>query len=447
MKIVKEVLKYIGFLIALFAGLLIVHVLSYGLPNKNIQKHVDDSIVIFENEGTYYTPFQNNQIVTRGYQYDNWTDSLILLVSRDTLEGWRNVVDRSLGNYNCGEDNPVTCLKHVSIKAELPEHEYSRYWFGTSAVLRVFLLFFDLYYIRYIFLVILFALFIVLMAKIAKEYNVLAAIVYAFVLLNIGFITLGFSLQYLPNTLITLIASIVIAYNYKKEKFNKYIPYLFLVIGTLTGYFDLLTYPLVTFGIPFLFYILMLAKDNNKVSIKNIILIGMSWLIGYVGMFIYKFTVSSIVLHKNVFKTSIEQIMFRTDTGDALDVVRKDSIAINYDYIFNEFNQKVLYVYYAFMILYMAVKKRFSNINLKNAYNIVLILLVGMLPMAWYYLLSNHSYIHNFMTYRTASISLFALVIIPLLLIKDKNEVVEVEEEKEPVKKVTKKKTTKKKDK
>ena len=140
------------------------------------------------------------------------------------------------------------------------------------------------------------------MVKIAKECNVLSAIAYAFVLLNIGFITMSFSLQFLPNTLITLIASIVIAYNYKKENFNKYISYLFLIIGTLTGYFDLLTYPLITFGIPFLFYIYMLGKDDKKVSIKNIILIGFSWLLGYIGMFIFKFAVSSIVLLKNVFK-------------------------------------------------------------------------------------------------------------------------------------------------
>ena len=184
MKIFKEVLKYIGCVLALFICILIIHVLSFGLPNKNIKKHVDDSINIFETEGLYYNPLVNNGIVTRGYQYDNFTDSIILLVSRDSLEGWRNIADRSLGNYNCGDENPLTCLKNVSIKAEIPEYEYSRYWFGTSALLRVFLLFFDLYYIRYIFLIILFTLFIVLMVKIAKECNVLSAIAYAFVLLK-----------------------------------------------------------------------------------------------------------------------------------------------------------------------------------------------------------------------------------------------------------------------
>ena len=90
------------------------------------------------------------------------------------------------------------------------------------------------------------------------------------------------SLQYSFIFIVTLISmiAVLIVYKYKKQKF---IPIIFFITGALATYFDLLTYPLVTLGMPIVLVALLESRRKTKLldQILLSIKLGVMWAIGY----------------------------------------------------------------------------------------------------------------------------------------------------------------------
>ena len=57
----------------------------------------------------------------------------------------------------------------------------------------------------------------------------------------------------------------------------------FLGTGMVTSYVDFLTYPLITFGLPCVLW-LMLEKDRQKNALLLLVQLALAWGIGYAGM-------------------------------------------------------------------------------------------------------------------------------------------------------------------
>ena len=88
-------------------------------------------------------------------------------------------------------------------------------------------------------------------------------------------ITTGMSMQFSSVLYIFLIAMIVMLLFHEKLK-NKY-GYFFLIIGMMTSFFDLLTYPVATFGIPIILFFI-LENKSLKEGIKDLIIYGLAWI-------------------------------------------------------------------------------------------------------------------------------------------------------------------------
>ena len=61
---------------------------------------------------------------------------------------------------------------------------------------------------------------------------------------------------------------------------------LFEIVGIATNYFDFLTYPAITLGVPLTLYILLHRDDHETVlsSLASLIKISASWSLGYAAM-------------------------------------------------------------------------------------------------------------------------------------------------------------------
>ena len=70
-------------------------------------------------------------------------------------------------------------------------------------------------------------------------------------------------------------------------------PEFFLIVGILTSYFDFLTYPVVTLGIPLCCYFL-LESDRLWNNIKRLTGFSVSWAIGYAGMCAAKWVIADL---------------------------------------------------------------------------------------------------------------------------------------------------------
>lgn len=97
----------------------------------------------------------------------------------------------------------------------------------------------------------------------------------------------AYCLQYSFIVYITLIATILLSHFREKLDRRKNAIYFFFIIGVVTNYFDLLTYPLITFGIP---AVLLLFSGKKKATILESLMtfaaIACAWIGGYALMWV-----------------------------------------------------------------------------------------------------------------------------------------------------------------
>ena len=90
---------------------------------------------------------------------------------------------------------------------------------------------------------------------------------------------------------------------------------LFFVIGMVTCYFDLLTHPIITLGIPMIIYLLLKQEKEQmslKETIKFIIVNTLLWGIGWIVTNLAKWIVVDILYDRNLIHKSITQFIFRS---------------------------------------------------------------------------------------------------------------------------------------
>jgi hypothetical protein len=294
--------------------------------------------------------------------------------------------------------------------------EYARYWHGNLVVYKPLfeLLDYDAIKILQLFFELIM---IIAITKLMLESNLKNFIVPF--LLSIFLIhpeVIGLCLQYATMFNIMLI-SVYILLKFKDYLFVKNrLIYYFFIIGIATSYFDLLTYPLISFGIPIIFYILL---SEDKTDVKNmilkIILFGLIWSLGFIGMWLAKLIISSIILQKNIVENALNQFIFRTSTDN---FSRLDALFDNL-----LIYKKRSYLIIAALIGIYYIKKLINfreNISLSKLKECTPLILISLIPFIWFIIVSNHSHIHYYFTYRELIIFFFAFLCILEYLIVDK---------------------------
>lgn len=180
-----------------------------------------------------------------------------------------------------------------------------------------------------------------------------------------------------------------------------------------TSYFDFLTYPLVTLGIPLIFVMLFYDDDKTVNNIGRIIFYSFMWGIGYVGMWIAKWIIGSFLVKDNLIKVAIESLKARTSSED---YGRIDAITMNIK-VYRDLFYKIIF---GILILYYLIRglKVIKNIKLSYIKEIVPYVIVAIMPFAWYFVTANHSCIHNFFTYRNLIIFFFSTMCAGEIFIK-----------------------------
>ncbi len=87
------------------------------------------------------------------------------------------------------------------------------------------------------------------------------AMAFLFSMLAVCFFIVPSSLQYTGVFALTLLSVILVNLLYKMNKENLY-SYLFFIMGGCTTFFDLLTSPLITLGIPLIIVVLLKNKKG-----------------------------------------------------------------------------------------------------------------------------------------------------------------------------------------
>lgn len=412
----KDIIKKISSYIILFLIMVVVFSIAmigtYLLPNERIRAHIAESkeLLINQNGNPLFTDY------IKGANLDVFTDLLIMntAMNKGKTED-ESVFIRAFENsrYNNEEDNSYTSLQETVENPDIHNNqEYSRYWHGIQTIIRPLLLFFNYEEIRYIFMLLIFVLLGISLLLINKNISFMHSMAFLVSMLAVCIFIVPMSIQYSAIFIITLLAVIIVNLLHKKQK-AKFIPYLFFIIGGLTTFFDLLTAPLLTLGIPLIIEVLLRSREESlsiKKAFLEIIKLSILWAIAYGTIFFAKWVIASLIMQKDLITVAINQILFRTNGSEEYPATKIGAIVENFTYLYNNVLLACGIVTIIGWIIAL-IKTRKNKINWKK---ILILLIISIYPYVWYMVFAGHSTIHAFFTYRIQAIAIFGVLCIML---------------------------------
>lgn len=402
----NRLLKMAGILAAgIVAGTLGLF-LVYLLPVQYMQENMRESLPGVMSEG-------ENPFLIEGYKgssLDNYTDAIMLgsAVYESDMPFWQKAVrvPRAAGV----EDAPMESLDHYLLGGENDqESEYARYWHGYLLLLKPLLLFLNYGQIRIVNGCVEAALIFWILREFMKRGMKWGMAAYVLSLSTMFPIVFPFSLQFSTVFYIGNIALLLVLKNHEKwEKGDKYI-FFYQMIGMCTSYFDFLTYPLFTFGIPMVGCLVLSSSRNMKEKLKFFVGNGFSWGIGYVLMWMGKWMVGSVITGENLWVNALGTVSERASSSSIGGMTGRILAVLRNGYIY--FNKAGAVLALLMLIwLGICIWKCHKRIFAANMW---IMILTACLPFVWYLAAANHSYIHYWYTFRALSVSVFSLTMIP----------------------------------
>ncbi len=373
--------------------------LSYLLPTNKMMDNAKISSEILSAEGDYKYLFNGDA----SSRLDNFTDSI--MISEAVFESDESFIYRSIKNYHNGFG--VDGLKS-QVNGEKIINNYSRYWNGYLIFLKPLLLVFSIKGIRILNTILQIVLIIGLCAIMLKKAK-LMLVPYLLSIFMINPVTITQSLQFSSVFYIFNIAMLIVLLFYEKLKQKNWFGYLFLIIGIVTSFFDFLTYPISTFLMPLVVFMWFDDSNTFKEKFFSVLKFGIFWAVGYFGFWIAKWCIGSIITGENLITDAIEQARYRT-TGDV--DYEKNKLLLRLPFILNTnpiINLRNIIAVLVCLITFIAFVVKFRKQYKLSATSIFGFMIIAVLPILWYIVLSNHSYMHYWFTFRTYIGTIFAV--------------------------------------
>lgn len=391
----KTVLPYIKTFGVLIAAYLVFAVVSCLLPDKAIKRHIAESVPVVVKEGLYPQAI----IGVEQCQMDNFTDALIMnqIYNIDRKHPLKSAM-RMIRSSEDGRDwdQPGLLLRRVNGET-LQELHYARYWHGGSFLFRPFFLLMDFITLRFVLFIISSILLVMLLCAYYPKAGLMKTLALAMgFLMTYGFVT-QFSMQFFPVLALTIIGCLMILKRSESADFGL----LFFVIGSLVCYFDLLTTPLLTLGIPLAVMLSLKEEDylgfkDNLLKISKLILL---WGAGFALTFVTKWAMASLVLGQNIFADAYGVSLYRMEADD---FSRWEAVTKNLGMI----SWWMVGIAAAIFLIFNLIKYRKFHYQ-----RMLLFLIIALMPYVWYLLLANHSYLHWWFTYRLQAVTVVCLLI------------------------------------
>ena len=393
----------LSLLAAILAGVLLLTAV-YALPTARMRHNVSISLPYLLSEGDRYQWAPSHT----GTELDGFTDAIML--SNAIYEAEGSPLHSALVNprmeFTPGDSVPVDSLSRYAQGAEDGrEVTYARYWHGYLVFLKPLLLFFTPSDIRLLNMTVQMILAAVLLALSYKRGGLRLTIPLGAALLCLNPISTALCFQYTDVYVLTLVFGCLLLWRRTDEK--KYGCLLYLWLGIGVGFFDFLTYPVVSLGV-LLAMELTISIDSLWKKIGRMALNSTAWAVGYGGMWAGKWVVASALTDQNVILDALQNISGRTSSTAGEEAV--DIFSVLWRNAQNYVNVQTLFLALVLvgLIGYLVIGKKY-RFHL-TASTLVPLLLCALYPIGWYAAVKNHSMIHAYMTHRDLAVTVMALV-------------------------------------
>ena len=409
MKQIRLFPKYLlSLLVHILAAILIGTLLlsaSCLLPSGPMDKNLARSAKTMEEEGIYpiLFPWCTSQL-------DSNTDGLILLISacdsgespliqamsgsRNKVPGMESADDELVAHYANGA--PFTGIS-----------PYYQYWHGYQVIIRPLLSLFSYPMIRVlngILQTVLLLFLCLLMRRNGLGRYILPYIASVLMLMPLA---LAMSLQFSSCYYILTLGSIAVLA--MKNTLDRHDGLLFLYIGIATAYFDFLTYPIATLGIPAVFYFCLRQDSSIRDTFCRGVKICFSWAMGYALMWAGKWLIGSLILGDNVLTAATDALVERTSADSSLFYNIRVALSANIRAFLHTPATAVVILLALLLLFALAKHFRSGHTNVKQTAAVFFpFVILAVLPIAWYLVTSQHAVVHYWFTNKTLQVSVFA---------------------------------------
>ena len=409
---IKELKPFAKTFFILIAVFFVSMTLVYCIPTFWIQGNVEKSIELLEGEGEYpmYFFYRHSAII------DIHTDKLMyesLIQNRDYY-------------------NPI--------QAAMSINQYPRYWHGYQLLLRPLTVVFQVQELRYLGMLTFHLLFFWSAWLMAKKTKPLYAMFYVLTVASGYVVFLPVCFQFLTTFLVLFVSLIVLLRRYDKNKPLPAVKWMlyFFVVGMVENFFDFLTYPILTLGIPLVLLLWLRVRDEQADFRSNFWFMfkaSLTWFFGYALTWISKWLLSAAILGVRYFWRTMSVVQYRLEGSEEEPLDRIGTIQKNLKAWLNVQDGGVIsWSKIALLILIVAVVliiwRKLKDWKTVGAY--LPILFVAAYPYIWYLVMSNHSQIHYWYTYRAQLVALFAGLVFLASILRERklNERMEGEAQK-----------------
>ena len=221
--------------------------------------------------------------------------------------------------------------------------------------------------------------------------------------------TMAISLQYSSSYYVGVICAIgAVALRKFPQKGNRYL-YLFLVAGMLTAYFDFLTYPLFTWGLPALTVLALYSGEGEEKDFKyylppvlKVVFSAVVWSAGYVIFWAEKWAIASFITGANGFKDALDEFALRAGTEEMTMLDRLGSFNKNWHH-FSFLPFLVVYAIWIGWWMYAYFRR-----GLRKDPRIFALVLIVFSSFVWFTFAAQHTFSHTHFTWRNGAVTMLA---------------------------------------
>lgn len=409
-KIFTAILTF-GSVMALLFGCLI---LTTGIPNEKIKENLLESALYYRDKDAY--AFREDQKLNG--VADNYADAILLNVLWNMKDD--DPVRSSLDSkYYDGEEYGESWGLYQAIEGHEANTDYTRYWHGFVVLIRPLLLFTDAMHIRMIMLAAVLILAAVTCVILIREHHPAAAVSLVIALAGVQIWNIRLALEYQPMFLLCF--ALCPFFLLLEKRSDHALMLLSVVSGTMAAFFDFLTTETVTILIPLILVFFVRAEENRLGSLKHNLILsvqcGLHWGLSYAGAFLCKWTAASAAAGQNKFiqaLTSAETRFAGTQGEENLPLLQQIPYAVfaNLSTMFGGTSRVDFGRIFLGLLLVSALFGSFFYLFRRDRINkqaVILFALYMAVPYVRYLVLNNHSWLHEFFTYRAQAASILAL--------------------------------------
>lgn len=378
---------------------------SFVIPASAMSGNMEKSADLLSRENCTPQEPRSNKVL------DNYTDSLMLLQA--AYAGEESIFDKGVGVYfNLIDDmRPYESLLAEYLNEDeggVRSSRFTHYWQGYLIFLRPLLVLTDYGMIRILNGGALSALIIVVILLLVK-YLPRALIPFGLCVLLAAPTAICNNMNFSSICYISLIGIILLFLNPKHCFDDGGVRYLFFGIGVATTYFDYLTAP--TAPVSLLLAILCMQREDSDKRLRLMIECFFFWSFGYAAMWLGKWVIALVVKRQEFLNSLLYHLTMRFTKSSLTNesVTRIGTLNLNLNVLFENRYIDYLLVVYGLILIGNNLHNR-RRITYKKADTFLLMFIPGLIGVFWILILTNHSNVHYWFTYRTLIPCVFCIL-------------------------------------